>query len=214
MRLHQRLAAAAIRRLGRVLRRSYPPVRALNAEHVRRCRVAADRRELLRLLPKGAACAELGIERGDFSAAILESTAPSRLHLVDLAPEYIRGAEIRFAAEIALGRVSTQTADAADALHSFPAGFFDWVYIDADHTYERVRLHLGAARHAVKKDGCIVLNDYTSFDHLGMLKYGVVEAVNEMCLDMGYEIIALALEPNMFCDVVLARTGIFPEGLL
>ncbi|MDH7516026.1 MAG: class I SAM-dependent methyltransferase [Bacteroidota bacterium] len=204
----QRLAASAIRRLGPLLHDTYPDPVPLSAEHIERCRVVENRYALLRLLPNGAVCAEVGIAEGTFSAAILLATKPSRLHLIDIDSEIIAKAAERFRPEIERGIVELHHGDSSTVLRSFPERTFDWVYIDADHRYETVQRDLEAARAAVKPDGYIVANDYTSYDPLGMLKYGVVEAVNAMCRDHGYEILAFAFEPRMFCDVVLGRRGI------
>jgi hypothetical protein len=50
-----------------------------------------------------------------------------------------------------------------------------------------------------------VMNDYIFFDHIASLKYGVVEATHEFCLEHGYEMLYLALQPQMFCDVCIRR---------
>ena len=38
---------------------------------------------LLRKMPKGAICAEIGVWKGDFSKLILNITSPMKLHLID-----------------------------------------------------------------------------------------------------------------------------------
>lgn len=45
--------------------------------------VMTRREELLLHFPKGAVGAEIGVAQGDYSAAMLESTQPSELHLID-----------------------------------------------------------------------------------------------------------------------------------
>ncbi|MGH7917596.1 MAG: hypothetical protein ACREQE_09015, partial [Candidatus Binataceae bacterium] len=42
-----------------------------------------DRTILLRQLPRGAVCAEIGVLEGDFSERIIALTRPRRLHLID-----------------------------------------------------------------------------------------------------------------------------------
>ena len=56
---------------------------AADRRHVQNCRLFATRDELLSIAPNGAACAEVGVETGYFSAQILERTRPHVLHLVD-----------------------------------------------------------------------------------------------------------------------------------
>ena len=38
---------------------------------------------LLRQMPKGSACAEIGVFKGEFSQQILDQTQPRKLHLID-----------------------------------------------------------------------------------------------------------------------------------
>lgn len=160
---------------------------------------------LLEQLPRGGVCAEIGIEHCLFSRAILETTRPACLHLVESNPVYVVEAERLFAAEIADGRVITHSGDSRVVGKGFPDDFFDWVYIDGDHRFKYVSVDLEHARRTVKDDGLIVVNDYIMHDHISDLRYGVVEAVNTFCLDHGYEIVFLALHPQMFCDVALRR---------
>jgi SAM-dependent methyltransferase len=55
------------------------------------------REELLRIFPKGAVGAEIGVAEGTFSAAILEAAEPGQLHLIDpwsfleTGPDLLRG---------------------------------------------------------------------------------------------------------------------------
>ena len=65
---------------GRYINRARPLSQAL----VEDCRVMADRYELLTRLPKGAVCAEVGTDRGDFARRILDVCAPAHLHLFEL----------------------------------------------------------------------------------------------------------------------------------
>jgi hypothetical protein len=48
-----------------------------------RIRRRGGRRFLLGLLPRGSVGAEIGVWRGDFSAWILRTVRPARLHLID-----------------------------------------------------------------------------------------------------------------------------------
>lgn len=76
------------------------------------CRVLASRAELLRALPPGGVVAEIGVDQGGSSEAILAINAPRRLHLVDswgserYGEAKRRGVEARFAEAIREGRVA------------------------------------------------------------------------------------------------------------
>jgi hypothetical protein len=43
-----------------------------------------DRIEMLRLLPKDATCAEIGVCEGEYTVHILENSNPKRLFLIDI----------------------------------------------------------------------------------------------------------------------------------
>jgi predicted O-methyltransferase YrrM len=101
--------------------------------------------------------------------------------------------------------VHVHDGDSVATLDAFPEGTFDWIYIDAQHTYEGVARDIVAARRAVKPGGLLVFNDYTPWSYVEMQPYGVVAAVNELCLDHGWEMVYLALPSHMYCDVAVRR---------
>jgi hypothetical protein len=179
------------------------PAPQLRAEHLQRCVVVPDRIALLEHLPHDAVVAEVGTLHGDFAREILRVTHPRELHLIDhdaqpraraLAEEPEHG-----------GRVHVHQRDSVEALESFPDGWFDWIYIDAQHAYDGVKRDIEAARRKVKRDGLLVFNDYTVWSWVEMQPYGVVAAVNELCLEDGWEMLFLTLPAHMYCDVVLRR---------
>ena len=76
---------------------------------------------------------------------------------------------------------------------TFRDGYFDWIYIDAQHDYEGVKRDIGVARRKVKDAGLLVFNDYIVWSYVEMAPYGVVAAVNELCREDRWELIYLAL---------------------
>jgi hypothetical protein len=186
-------------------RRMWPPALPLETRHLRNCRVLAGRDEILALLPTQSQCAEIGIWQCAFSEKILQTTAPSKLHLVDISPASCNVAQRRFANEIAAGRVFVHCGDSSPILFSFPQGYFDWIYIDGDHSYAGAKKDLEASRTRVRSGGTIVLNDYIFFSPSDFRKYGVVEAVNEFCVNHDWEIVYFALHPRMYCDIALRQ---------
>ncbi len=187
-----------IRREG--LLRSAPQLRP---EHLGNCSVVPDRITLLERLPKGGVVAEAGSLHGDFARQILKLVGPEELHVIDTE---IRPRLRQLAEDPALrGRVHLHHNDSVKALESFSDGYFDWIYIDARHDYEGVKRDIQAARTKVKPGGLLVFNDYTPWSYVEMEPYGVVRAVNELCLEEGWEMVYLAVPGNMYCDVAVRK---------
>jgi|SRR5262249_48165677 len=176
----------------------------LKREHIQNCKLVTSREELLNYMPKKSICAEVGVMKGDFSAKILSAIDPVQLHLIDIVASKMDKVKERFSEKIGT-QVFLHYGDSFAELMKFQNGFFDWIYIDANHTYDYVAKDLEMSRLKVKDKGLIVLNDYIFYDHCLHSKYGVVEAVNEFCNKHNYEILFFALEVQMFNDVVLSK---------
>jgi len=156
---------------------------------------------LLKVLPKGAVCAEIGVYAGDFSEHILKITQPKELHLIDpwkffsdldhMGAEFGKGTMIdqrklddlyakvlrRFGSEMQRGRITVHRATSEDVASSFKDGYFDWVYIDGDHVYEAVKKDLEIFHKKVKPGGLIAGDDYCV--SANYQKEGVKKAVDE-----------------------------------
>jgi predicted O-methyltransferase YrrM len=181
-----------------------PPARALGDAHVANCTLVANRERIVERMPKGGAIAEVGVLRGRFSRRLLDIAAPRELHLFDTS--FARhGVAERFGREIEAGAVHLHEGLSWERLPELPDGALDFIYLDADHSYEGVTRDIGVAKRKLRPDGFLIFNDYTYWSPLECLKYGVVEAVNELCLDDGWEMIYLALAARMYCDVALRR---------
>lgn len=187
------------RRLRRLARLSLHPTRIPRKLRVHRRQQQRER--LLSLLPERAECAEVGTWRGDFAAAILAGRRPMRLYLIDpweyrTDPRYEHAsygghsedgqqkldamhASVleRFAAQIAAGQVVVRRARSLEAAAGFTEESLDWVYIDADHSYEGVKGDLEAYFRVVKSGGFLAGDDY---GHEGSwFEDGVRRAVDE-----------------------------------
>ena len=60
-----------------------------------------------------------------------------------------------------------------------PDEFFDFIYIDGDHTYEGANIDLINSFPKIKKNGILCGDDYGVFEHIN---FGVKKAVDEFCL--------------------------------
>lgn len=182
----------------------FDPAPRLHQQHVDGCVVLADRETMIRgHLPKEGLVAEIGSLYGDNARTILEGTRPRELHLVDRDFSVLRRETV--ASGLDSGVVKLHENDSATALASFPDEYFDWIYIDGDHSYEGVKRDIDQAVRKVKRDGLLVFNDYIAFSHNELMGYGIVRAVNELCVDDGWAFRYFAFELNMYCDVAIGR---------
>lgn len=160
------------------------------------------RYRVVKMLPRNAVGAEIGVWKGDFSAHLIRFTRPTRLHLIDpwqFQADLPRawygglaagsqadmdaisdGVRARFASEMAAGTVEVHRTTSVEALARLDDGSLDWIYIDGNHLYEGVRDDLRAALPKVRPGGLIACDDYGS---PGWWEDGVRKAVDEFVAD-------------------------------
>jgi len=138
---------------------------------------------LLKKLPKNSICAEIGVRTGKFSTQILEYTKPKKLYLIDtwsggevltdevytdeVAKQYYDEVKKKFANNEKVKIIKSRSLEASKL---FSDSFFDWIYIDADHSYEGVKADLEAYFDKVKSGGFITGDDYKERERLGIIK--------------------------------------------
>ena len=180
------------------------------------------RNYLLDTMPKEGICAEIGAWKGDFSQRILKRTKPSKLYLVD--PwQYVEdyenawyGGSIgsqegmdtiynsvckRFAGEIESGQLETVRMGSAEGIATFEDAYFDWVYIDGNHTYEYVKKDLEISWQKTKTGGFVTGDDYGV---KGWWDDGVTVAVDEFVKNMGDQVEVVAIVGSQF---ILKKMG-------
>lgn len=182
----------------------FEPVPTLEKKHVQNCRIVIGRETFLKdHLPKCGIVAEVGTQYGYFAQKIIEISEPKELHLIDITFQYFNQAP--FESAISKKKVFLHESDSATQLSKFPDKYFNWIYIDADHSYKGVTRDIEQATKKIKPDGLLIFNDYIFWSHKELFPYGVIHAVNELCLRDGWEIIYFVLDPEMYNDVVLRK---------
>lgn len=177
-----------------------PKVR-LSEKHMHRCELLLNRAELLTRLPRGATTAELGVDHAAFSEEILKVAQPQTLHLVDLwnSDRYhdglFEGTKAKFADQIAAGRVRIHRQYSVQAAADFEDDYFDWIYVDTDHSYETTARELRSYAAKVKADGIIAGHDYSMGNWVSSYRYGVIEALHEFCVEQNWEFVYLTMDP-------------------
>lgn len=125
----------------------------------------------LKYINKGDICAEVGVWKGDLTSEILKRN-PLKLHLID--PWKTQGVIERCYSieqeklDKIYEKVSNEFGKLSNVeIHrefstnvSFSTQYFDWVYIDADHSYDAVKKDLEFYYPLMKKGGYLCGDDY------------------------------------------------------
>lgn len=176
----------------------------LTERHLKNCRVVRNREVVLQQMKKGGIVAEVGVQEGEFSKLILQLCEPQELHLIDC---ILGGYSIdqKFKPEIDRGQVILHESDSSTAIRKFPDAYFDFIYIDADHSYDGVQRDIEAGKTKIKDGGFLIFNDYTYWSPGECINYGVIQAVNELCVREDWEMVYFALAGYMHCDVAIRK---------
>lgn len=163
-----------------------------------RCREISHRREFGKLLKfRGLMryAAEVGTHRGEFAAEFYAGWQGERLYCVDPwknPPGYndpaghgdrdldLQAARERLASEIAARKVWLLIDRSIEASKRFPAEYFDFVYIDADHRREQVLADCLAWWPLVRRGGILAGHDW-----FGEWKSNVRAGVVDFCVAAG-----------------------------
>lgn len=173
-----------------------------HAKHLENTIVLPNRDSLLDKLTKNGIIAELGVDKGDFSAKILARCNPASLYLIDTWDTSRYGVDKfdyvtdRFKDLIIEGKASVFRINSIEAATEFSDYYFDWIYIDTDHSYETTLRELYAYKNKVKVGGYIAGHDFVKGNFHALIKYGVIEAVTEFCTKENWELAFITIENN------------------
>ena len=183
---------------------------SLQQKHINNLKIILNRELMLGLFPKNAVIAEIGVFEGKFSKSILDITQPAKFHLIDLwsngAPD-VRQEMVQksFAKEIESGKIEVHVGYSTTWIPKFADGYFDWVYLDTDHSYSLTAKELDLLKTKIKPGGILAGHDYTLGNWISGYRYGVIEAVHEFCVREGWEIIYLTIEADPYHSFALRK---------
>lgn len=174
------------------------------------------REDFLASLPKGGVIAEIGVFGGDHARSMLTICKPERLILIDpwqTIPKTKMNARwarmpqgeldqyyARVCSEFSKHpNVEILKMGSLEAAERFDDGHFDWVYIDADHSYEAVSQDLEAWFPKIKKGGFLCGHDYSNTEAVIKKGDGVYAAVNDFVAKVGLQVKSIAGDLDARC---------------
>jgi hypothetical protein len=168
-------------------------------------KILPTRDELLSILPQNMKIAELGVLMGDFSEKILSKTNPSELILIDSWEGEIFSGDVDgnnmglYSGEnlynFALNRFKDSQnvkifRNRTEKILDFENEYFDFIYVDADHSYESVKKDLENCYTKIKNGGYLAGHDYgiNPTKAHNIYDFGVKRAVDEFCQNFNQKI--------------------------
>jgi hypothetical protein len=170
------------------------PKFSFNKIHCEEAKLVQNRSELIKKMPFEAIVAEIGADEGKFSEEIVKVTNPKKFVIIDAwnterygKKKFINVKE-KFEDKIIVGEVEIVRSLSLPAAERFDDKYFDWIYIDTDHSYKTTIAELYAYEKKIKEGGFICGHDYVMGNWLTGYKYGVIEAVAEFCVKKNWKI--------------------------
>lgn len=173
------------------------------------------RDDLLRHIPPGGDCCEVGVFAAEFAEKIAQICRPRRLILVDMFADQtfscdvdgknptVASRDYMIEAALAVSRrhegVEVYAGLSCDVLGGMPDDSLDFIYIDADHSYAGVSADLAQAWRIVRPGGFICGHDYTLNparvgDASHYENFGVRRAVDEFLVAHGLSLYGVAMD--------------------
>ncbi|MGI9407860.1 MAG: class I SAM-dependent methyltransferase [Hyphomicrobiaceae bacterium] len=165
---------------------------------VENCRFCSSRGRLLEHLPANGVGCEVGTYKGDFAREIMKRCRPRELHLIDIDYTHFNDEGLLDPC------VTRHEGHSVDQLSGFSDEFFDWIYIDGDHSYESVLADARTSAPKIKPGGYIVFNDFAHIDpSLG--RYGVHRAAVDFALEKDWPLALFAYQNSALYDVAFQK---------
>jgi hypothetical protein len=166
---------------------------------------------IMELIQPGQTLCEIGVFRCEFANELLK-TQPSKLVLIDPWEGIVSSGDVdgNNVVHCNLNEVYTEVEKAVKGnsvidlrrgysvaeLPQYPDKYFDFIYIDGDHSYSGCKIDLLLALQKIKPGGIIAGHDYEmNFDKAkNNYNFGVKNAVDEFCSEYNFEIIAKGMD--------------------
>ena len=161
---------------------------------------------LLKKMVPNSICAEIGVEDGFFSEQILKYSKPKKLHLIDIdiSKSYSKFKDY--------SNVEFNEGSSKEILKDFKDEYFDWVYIDGDHSYDGCRSDLELSFQKIKNNG------YVTGDNFHNDWHGVLKAVVDFIINYPVELIIKKvvrdINENLIVDLIDRQNSESQEFIL
>lgn len=165
------------------------------------------------LLPSTPTVVEVGVFQGFFAETLLEVLQPRECHLIDTfnVTDHVHGLfthadhfqyiQARFAGQ---RTVRLHRGLSWERLAALEDDSCDFIYIDADHSYESVSKDIAAAVCKLKNGGVLQFNDYCAYGTFERAPYGVLHAVNEFLESaLAVRIVGMSLDRAGYHDLAV-----------
>ena len=132
------------------------PKLSIERKNIQNGSILSNRKHLLEVLPKNGIIAELGVDNGYFTEQIIKISNPKKLYLIDTwsSERYTQDkfelVKKKFSGEIKSKRVEILRSNSVEAAKLFQNNYFDWIYIDTDHSYITTTQELNAYESKIK----------------------------------------------------------------
>ena len=96
----------------------------------------------------------------------------------------------------------------------FPKNFFDWIFVDGNHSQKSVYEDMTNYYDLLKDDGFFLCHDYCNHDIAEGQKYGVIEAVNQFIKERKMHPILMSLDDGFPTIFISKYNGIHVHNFI
>lgn len=192
----------------------------LHQHIVKNAKVYADRIDYLYDQQPINSYLEIGILAGDYSDIVIKNLLPKEITLVDRFnetdwnqidnPRFIPSTHYDFIVNKYHNNknieIIKESFDPLNSTLSNSTKQYDYIYLDANHSYNFMADAIKFAVSHLSNNGIIGINDYLIFDPFTDQYYGVVQAVNEFLFQNNkWHVHAYVIGPSLHSDIYIKR---------